>query len=140
MQFHHIFQFSNKMHIVFSRGKAALYILHARQPTACIFFVCKGYYTPPKNVWCGSFLAVNHHNHENWVPSILIHNLWLIFIGMMQKKIFFGSSQWKLVTNYVLESMGLNFHDYDGLQPKITPPKHFSRQCNTLALPFLLFW
>ena len=34
--------------------------------------------------------------------------------------------------------MGLKFFDYDGLQPKITPPKHFSRQCNTLALPFLL--
>jgi hypothetical protein len=29
----------------------------------------------------------------------------------------------------VLEWMGLNFYDYDGLQPKITPPKHFSRQC-----------
>jgi hypothetical protein len=25
--------------------------------------------------------------------------------------------------------MGLNFYDYDGLQPKITPPKHISRQC-----------
>ena len=25
--------------------------------------------------------------------------------------------------------MGLIFHDYDGLQPKITPPKHFSREC-----------
>ena len=22
--------------------------------------------------------------------------------------------------------MGLSFYDYDGLQPKITPPKHFS--------------
>ena len=25
--------------------------------------------------------------------------------------------------------MGLNFYDYDGLQPKTTPPKHISRQC-----------
>ena len=25
--------------------------------------------------------------------------------------------------------MGLKFYDYDGLQPKISPPKHFSRQC-----------
>ena len=24
-----------------------------------------------------SFLAVNHHNYENWVPSILTHNFWL---------------------------------------------------------------
>ena len=34
----------------------------------CHFF---GVFTPPKNVWCGSFLAVNHHNYKNWVPSIL---------------------------------------------------------------------
>ena len=29
-------------------------------------------------VWGGSFLTLNHHNHKNWVPSILTHNLWLI--------------------------------------------------------------
>ena len=29
-----------------------------------------------------SFLAVNHHNIKNWVPSILTHNLWLIFMGL----------------------------------------------------------
>ena len=28
--------------------------------------------------------------------------------------------------------MGLNFYDYDVLQPKLTPPKHFNRQCNTI--------
>ena len=32
-----------------------------------------------------SFLAVNHRNIENWVPTILTHNLWLIFMGMRQK-------------------------------------------------------
>ena len=32
-------------------------------------------YTAGINVWCGSFLAVNHHNHKNWVPFILTHNL-----------------------------------------------------------------
>ena len=26
-----------------------------------------------------------HHNHKNWVPSILTHNLWLTFMGMKQK-------------------------------------------------------
>ena len=31
-------------------------------------------------------MAVNHHNIKNWVPSILTHNLWLIFIEMKQKK------------------------------------------------------
>ena len=29
----------------------------------------------------------------------------------------------------MLEWMGLNFYDYDGIQPKLSPPKHFSRQC-----------
>ena len=33
-----------------------------------------------------SFLSVNHHNIKNWVPSILTHNLWLIFMGIKQKK------------------------------------------------------
>ena len=42
-------------------------------------------YTAGWYVWGEWFLAVNHHNHKNWVPSILIHNLWLIFIGMKQK-------------------------------------------------------
>ena len=42
---------------------------------------------PPKNVWDGFFLAGNHNNHKNWVPSILSHNLCLISMGMKQKKI-----------------------------------------------------
>ena len=43
-----------------------------------------------------SFLAVNHHNNKNWVPSILTHNLWLIFMGMKQKKIQNGRLKKKL--------------------------------------------
>ena len=43
-------------------------------------------YTAGWYVWGEWFLAVNHHNHKNWIPSILIHNLWLIFMGMKQKK------------------------------------------------------
>ena len=39
------------------------------------------------------FLAVNHHNNKNWVPSILTHNLWLIFMGMRQKNFFFLKKQ-----------------------------------------------
>jgi hypothetical protein len=34
-----------------------------------------------------------------------------------------------LVTNYVLEWMGLNFYDYDGLQPKMTHTKHSWGEC-----------
>ena len=41
---------------------------------------------------------------------------WIFFC---KKKIFFASSPWKLVPNYVLEWMGLNIQYYDGLQPKI---------------------
>ena len=41
-------------------------------------------YTAGWNVWGDWFLAVNHHNHKSWVPSILTHNLWLIFTGMKQ--------------------------------------------------------
>ena len=37
---------------------------------------------------------------------------------------FFASSPWKSVTNYVLEWIGLNFYDYDGLLPKMTHTKH----------------
>jgi hypothetical protein len=29
--------------------------------------------------------------------------------------------------------MGLNFYDYDGLQPKNTPPKHISWKCTYLT-------
>ena len=39
------------------------------------------------------------------------------------------SSPWKLVTNYVLEWMGLNLYDYDGLQPKMTHTKHSWGEC-----------
>ena len=43
-------------------------------------------YTAGWNVWGGEwFLAINHHNHKNWVPFILTLNLWLIFMGMKQK-------------------------------------------------------
>ena len=38
---------------------------------------------------------------------------------LFSKKKFFASSPWKLVTNYVLEWMRLNFYYYDGLQPEI---------------------
>ena len=38
--------------------------------------------------------------------------------------------------------MGRNFDDYPGFQPKITPPKHFSRQCSTLIWShrYLIVW
>ena len=53
-----------------------------------IFFQSNYLYTASWYVWGEWFLTVNHHNHKNWVPSILIHNLWLIFMGMKQKNLF----------------------------------------------------
>ena len=41
------------------------------------------------------------------------------FEFFFQKKIFFASSPWKLVTNFVLELMGLNFHYCNGLEPEM---------------------
>ena len=43
--------------------------------------------------------------------------------------ILFASFTWKQVKVYWLARMGRNFDDYPGFQPKITPPKHFSREC-----------
>ena len=60
---------------------------------AWAYGVCISIYTAGWNVWGDWFLAVYHHNHKNWVPSILTHNLWLIFIRMKQKKIFFWKNK-----------------------------------------------
>ena len=42
------------------------------------------------------FLAVNHHNHKNWDPSILTHNLWQISMWMKQKFFFFWKTKFKM--------------------------------------------
>ena len=57
-----------------------------------VYFV---FYTAGWNVWGDWVLAVYHHNHKNWVPSVLTHNMWLIFIRMKQKKIFFWKNKIK---------------------------------------------
>ena len=57
------------------------------------FWVSIRFYTAGWNVWGDWVLAVYHHNHQNWVPSILTHNLWLIFIRMKQKKFFFWKNK-----------------------------------------------
>ena len=53
-------------------------------------------YTAGINVWSGSFLTVNHHNHKNWVPSILANDLWLTFMGVKQKIISFLKKKFKM--------------------------------------------
>ena len=51
-----------------------------------------------------SFLAVNHHNIKNWVPSILTHNLCLIFTGM--KQFFFEkkNSKWPTQKKFIFQN------------------------------------
>ena len=63
-----------------------------------------------------------------------------------KNKFFFASSPWKLVTNYMLEWMGLNFYYYDGLQPKIRAGIINEHEC-TRELPeinknceYIIFW
>ena len=53
-----------------------------------------------------------------------------------KKKKYFASSPWKLVTNYVLEWMGLNFYYYDGLQPKMRAGIINKHEC-TLSICWL---
>ena len=49
---------------------------------------------------------------------------------------FFASSPWKLVTNYVLELMGLNFYHYDGLQPEMRAGIINEHECTYLSFDF----
>lgn len=42
--------------------------------------------------------------------------------------LFFASSTEKSDTNYALAWMGLNFHYYDGFQPKMTPNETYAAQ------------
>ena len=59
-------------------------------------------YTRDRNVWGGWFLAGNQDNHQNFVPSLISKNLWLIFIGMKQKKVFFFMKKnWPILNIYV---------------------------------------
>ena len=48
--------------------------------------------------------------------SFFVESAILIFFSKKKN----ASAPSKLVTNYVLEGMGLNFYYYDGLQPKIS--------------------
>ena len=74
-------------------------------------------------------IKFSQKNNENW-RFWKTQFFWVgLFDFFFDKNNFFASSPPNLVTNHVLEWLGLHFYDYDGLQPRITPPKHFSRQC-----------
>ena len=88
-------------------------------------FLWNKYYLCMYSFWLDSFssywwdLKIYFVYLECSSPNVFYYQL---------RDIFFSSSPWKLVI-YVLEWMGLNVYEYDGLQPKTTPHKHFSRQC-----------
>ena len=66
--------------------------------------------------WKTQFFWVGHFEFFFWI---------IIF--------FFASSPWKLVANYVLEWMGLNFYFYDGLQPKMRARIINEHECTSLT-------
>ena len=71
-------------------------------------------------------MKFSQKNIENW-RSWKTQFFWVGHFEF-KKKLKFASSPWKLVTNYVLEWMGLNFYDCPGLQSKMTHTKHYYRQ------------
>ena len=78
-------------------------------------------YNPPKNLWGGLFLAGNHNNHKNWVPSILPHNLCLISMRMKQKKFFLINkySEWPTQKNWDFQNhqFSIFFAKISGIGP-----------------------
>ena len=48
------------------------------------FAILKTTYTAQRNIMHSKEFAGNQGKHQNWVPSILSHNLWLSFMGMKQ--------------------------------------------------------
>ena len=101
--------------------------------------------------------AGNQGNHQNFVPSLESHKLWLIWIGMKQKKIQNGRFSWKNIENwwswksqffcvghfeffcfksviiYVIPRMGQNFDDYPDFQQKA---RGYKIMRNTVAFIF----
>ena len=74
-------------------------------------------------------MKFSQKSFENWwswkTQFFLSWPFWTFFY----KKNFFASSPCKSVKGSWISRMGQNFDDYPGFQPKITHPKHFSRQC-----------
>ena len=78
--------------------------------------------------WLETRVIIKISTHS-WYPRTFDWFSWkwskffLIFFS------FFASFSWKQVKVYWLARMGRNYDAYPGFQPKITPPKHFSREC-----------
>ena len=46
--------------------------------------------------WHELFLAGNQGNHQNFVPSLVFHKLWLIWKKLKQKNFFFSKKKFKM--------------------------------------------
>ena len=85
---------------------------------------------------CIALIRRKPDNHIGWATSMLFASIYPTNHEICTKKYWelaelknsvflgsailnFASSPWKLVTNYMLEWVGLNFYYYDGLQPKM---------------------
>ena len=77
----------------------------------------------------GLLALSSQKNIENWRFWKMTFFWVSHFDFFFQKKKKFCFILLKISHKLCVEWMGLKFYDYDGLQPKISPPKHYSQQC-----------
>ena len=123
---------------------------HLAPPIWCksaffVFFVCfRPYVGQPDDQICRvSHINALSINLSYWPKDQILkfsRNNMYRELAVLKNLIFLSRPFWfffthphenqsQIMTMWYLEWLGLYFFDYDGLQPKITPPKHFSRQC-----------
>ena len=89
-------------------------------------------YTAGWNVWGDWVLVLNHHNHKIWVPSILTHNLWLIFTRMKQK-----NSKWPTQKKVIFQNRQFSIFFCENLLDW-SSFRLFLSLCRTTSLPYRL--
>ena len=62
--------------------------MHVKSSLPKIFTHREQKYSVSHNFLYSYLFAANQGNHQNFVPSLVPHNLWLIWIKMAQKKLF----------------------------------------------------
>ena len=77
-------------------------------------------------------MKISQKNIENWW-------FWKTQFFESAILIFFALSPWKLVTDYVLGWMGLNFYCYDGLQPKMSAGMINEHECMYVSISSFIF-
>ena len=75
------------------------------------------------------FLLEKERQRSKKTKRMLWYKYFFKVFKLPDPKIFFASFAWKLGTNYVLEWIGLNFYDYDGLEPTMNHTKHYWGEC-----------